>query len=385
MSTSRLSRLCYSLSMVLPPEDVSWIRQIVEYVRFLFDRATQNQVAVEPEALLDQIEDRFGWESRALLPDALEELLRSGIYEGLPFGLSVDAVRKVQRGPDTPVRETQRTIDQLFQRSKVFSTTAEFEKLITFMGRFRDYAPFNNLLVQLQKPTCAYYATERDWLKRFKRTIKETAAPMIILAPMHPVMLVYDVDATEGEPLPQELATLYKASGKPNPKFWSTLTHNCHRYGITVLLTPFSAGKHGYVRRSRSQRRKIVISVERRADFAARTAILCHELAHVLLGHVCGDPDEWWPQRSDLPKAVNEIEAEAATFIVCEQLGIETSSEKFLALKTHGLSEIPAEVSIELIAKTAGQIRQMCTRRLSAPKRRAPKETSDRSLPQQER
>ena len=73
------------------------------------------------------------------------------------------------------------------------------------MGRFRDYAPYNNMLVRIQNPACGFYATANDWQKRFGRTLIEDARPMLILAPMHPVMLVYDLDQTEGSQLPAEL------------------------------------------------------------------------------------------------------------------------------------------------------------------------------------
>ena len=58
------------------------------------------------------------------------------------------------------------------------------------------------MLVRLQNPTCGFYATEPDWVKRFERKLKEDARPMLILAPMHPVMLVYDLlnhEAAAGE------------------------------------------------------------------------------------------------------------------------------------------------------------------------------------------
>jgi hypothetical protein len=47
------------------------------------------------------------------------------------------------------------------------------------------------MLVRMQNPTCSFYATERDWYDRFRRNLKEDARPMLILAPMHPVLLVY--------------------------------------------------------------------------------------------------------------------------------------------------------------------------------------------------
>jgi hypothetical protein len=64
------------------------------------------------------------------------------------------------------------------------------------------------MLVKLQNPSCGYYATEKDWRVRFQRALKEDARPMLILAPMRPVMLVYDLDSTEGSPSAAKLAGL---------------------------------------------------------------------------------------------------------------------------------------------------------------------------------
>jgi len=52
---------------------------------------------------------------------------------------------------------------------------------------------------------------------RFGRALKEDARPMLILAPMHPVMLVYDLDQTEGEPLPKELKNFARFEGEWDP------------------------------------------------------------------------------------------------------------------------------------------------------------------------
>ncbi|HNV70285.1 MAG TPA: hypothetical protein PKO06_11350 [Candidatus Ozemobacteraceae bacterium] len=367
------------------PDAASLLDQITEHIRQYLKHARVSGTAIDPAALIMSVENTLGWEARWLVPDAVKNLLcDSDSGQLFPTGqraaLCAESLRKALHGSEVPSRETQRTIDALFHRSKQFSTTAEFQRVITFMGRFREYAPFNNLLVLVQRPTCSFYATERDWWKRFRRTITATATPMVILAPMHPVLLVYDVNSTEGPPLPKELGAVHAVRGQPDPKIWSRLVRNCYRHGIMVTLQPFSEGKSGFTRRSRNSKFKIVVSLDKKAEPAKRLAILCHEIAHVLLGHVGGDSDGWWPNRPELTHAAVEIEAEATAFIVCETIGIETSSEKFLALKSRDLPEVPAEVSIELIAKVAGHIKEMCTRLLPPPKVRQKKpETSEPS------
>ena len=63
-------------------------------------------------------------------------------------------------------------------------------------------APFNAMLLQVQKPGLTYAASAADWRLRFGRKPKEGARPLLILWPFAPVALVYDVMDTEGEDLP---------------------------------------------------------------------------------------------------------------------------------------------------------------------------------------
>jgi hypothetical protein len=122
------------------------------------------------------------------------------------------------RGADAPRKEIASSIDSLLRHSKVYQNSEQFREMVGFMARFRDYAPYNNMLVRLQNPTCGFYATERDWYDRFSRNLKEDARPMLILAPMHPVMLVYALDETEGKDLPEELKSFatYQGEWRPN-------------------------------------------------------------------------------------------------------------------------------------------------------------------------
>ena len=46
-------------------------------------------------------------------------------------------------------------------------------------------------------------------------------------------------------------------------------------------------------------------------DEPSRFGVLCHELAHILLGHLGGDAHGWWPPRLNLDHDTVEIEAEA--------------------------------------------------------------------------
>src|SRR5260370_14255396 len=71
--------------------------------------------------------------------------------------LADDNLAKALRGEDAPNPKKTSTIDELFRHSKLYQNSDEVNYLLKFMGRFRDYAPYNNMLVLLQHPRCSCY------------------------------------------------------------------------------------------------------------------------------------------------------------------------------------------------------------------------------------
>ena len=155
--------------------------------------------------LLARIEEHVGWAGRwsaeaVLTRIAQDTSLTRGAREYLRSLLLSGDLEEALRGTGAPKREVESGIDSLLRQSAAYRGSKEFQDMVGFMGSFRDYAPFNNMLVRIQNPSCGFYATETDWARRFERRIKDDARPMLILAPMHPVMLVYDLDQTDGTP-----------------------------------------------------------------------------------------------------------------------------------------------------------------------------------------
>ena len=95
-------------------------------------------------------------------------------------------------------------LDQLLSESKLYKTSTAYMALLDFVVRLRNFAPFNAMLLQIQKPGLTYAASASDWRIRFNRTIIADSRPLIVLRPFGPVALVYDLADTEGEPLPAE-------------------------------------------------------------------------------------------------------------------------------------------------------------------------------------
>ena len=93
--------------------------------------------------------------------------------------------------------EERNLLDQLLTDSKLYRQSKDYKELLDFVVRLRNFAPFNAMLLQIQKPGLSYAASASDWWARFKRKPKPNARPLLILWPFGPVALVYDVMVTE--------------------------------------------------------------------------------------------------------------------------------------------------------------------------------------------
>lgn len=196
---------------------------------------------------------------------------------------------------------------------------------------------------------------------------------MLILAPMHPVMLVYDLDQTDGKPLPQELQTFARFDGEL--KIWrlSRLVENAAGHRIRVQFKPLSSTNGGFVTLARgSGDWKMRVVVHDQLDEASRFGVLCHELAHILLGHLGSDRDYWWPARTNLSHAAVEVEAEATAWIATTHLGLQGSSAPYVSRHLKD-QQTPVGVSFDMIARTASHIERMATETMTPRKPRAPR------------
>src|ERR1039458_5077229 len=81
-------------------------------------------------------------------------------------------------------------LDQLLTDSRLYTKSKDYQDLLDFVVRLRNFAPFNAMLLQVQKPGLSYAASAHDWRERFGRTPQEGARPLLILWPFGPVALV---------------------------------------------------------------------------------------------------------------------------------------------------------------------------------------------------
>jgi hypothetical protein len=323
---------------------------------------------------LRALEKQVGWPARHVVVDLLNDLrfhqrLPTEEQNYLHYTLGHAAVVNALAEGVDPTSEHQSSLDELFARSREMRKSAGFAEAIEFISKFRAYSPFNNMLVYLQNPRATYFATASHWQKTFGRNVKPEARGMLILAPKTPVLVVYDIADTDGSELPDHLQLFKKNESPFDPRLLATTLKNCERDKIQVERQPLGQLHGGFATtRLREQKYKMRIVLRSDLDDATAYSVLCHELAHVYLGHLGSDRDGWWPYRTKLSVGTVEIEAEAAAHIVCRRIGLQTRSAEYLANYVGNEDDLEL-ISLDLISRVAARIEEM-GRGLLAPRKK---------------
>lgn len=206
------------------------------------------------------------------------------------------------------------------------------------MSRFYRYSWFNSMLIGLQRPEATHVAGFRRWLD-MGRCVKEGEKGIMILAPVtyrpkrddnevkdettqevriraegFTVAWVFDIEQTEGRPLPM----IGERSGDPG-HYAQRLLEFAHRRSIIVSLVDDLGGAHG---RSKGGS----IELLSRLSPVEQFGVLAHEIAHELLHQ----GSNWGTK----PRVIRETEAEAVAFVICEAVGIDngTASQDYIQL-----------------------------------------------------
>jgi antirestriction protein ArdC len=236
--------------------------------------------------------------------------------------------------------------------------SAQFIAYLKTAARFHKYSPFNIWLILFQNPSASRVAGYNHW-KELKRQVRKGEHGIAILAPCgfaschtetdeetgkerkvfenanrFKVVTVFDVEQTEGEPLPEPLQ-------------WRTEERNAKIHKALIEL----ANENGCTYREQNEMREEAHVNYKKREIVSRptagTSALIHEAAHMLLHE----------GRPDLTSEQKETEAEATAFIVCEHFGIETNAPNYLA---HWSTPEQIKESGERIIKCASRIIEAC-------------------------
>lgn len=254
---------------------------------------------------------------------------------------------------------TRTLLDQLLADSKLYRRSSDYRDLLDFVVRLREFAPFNAMLLQVQKPGLRYAASKKDWWLRFRRKPEEGARPLLILWPFGPVALVYDEMDTEGEPLPKDVSS-FVAQGNIGQEELLSLQALLARRGITVSWVDAgdrSAGFIRVIRRPASEKGETDyrININKNHEPAVQFNTLTHELGHLFLGHLGLDIRLKIPRGRRLDDSKREIEAESVAYIVCLRNGVEPRSHPYLSNFVRSDTTLE-DIDVYQVMRAAGQV-----------------------------
>jgi hypothetical protein len=257
------------------------------------------------------------------------------------------------------VESTRLLLDRLFVDSRLYTQSKDYKELLDFVARLPNFAPFNAMLLQIQKPGLRFAASAYDWRIRFERFPKEGARPLLILWPFGPVALVYDELDTLGKELPRDVRSFY-AQGPIDHKRIDTFRALMGSKGISSEM--FDAGdlRAGSIRLVRGPltpkgRSEYSMSINRNHEAPIQFVTIAHELAHLFLGHLGADSKLHIPDRRGLSHQQVELEAESVAYLICERNGVTSASETYLKDFVERNATVDA-LDVYQVMRAAGQV-----------------------------
>lgn len=272
-------------------------------------------------------------------------------------------------------------IDELIGFSAHMQDYQEYSRLLSFIARFPNYSAFNGFLLFLQDASVSYVATARTWVRKFKRRPKPEARPMIILAPMAPVIFVYDIRQTEGEPVPETLLKPQALKTMLTGKIYETILYNCAVQGIAVreatikpseterAIRISSAVRERYSGLSLEKDAVYMVLVDKVASLSEKYAALVYELGHIFCGHLGIDGNAWWPERQGLDIIQEKIEANSVAYLTCQNKGLEAAAESNLLQISETARQLPM-FSLNAIFQAVNYIEAMGKLKWNKPKKK---------------
>lgn len=267
-------------------------------------------------------------------------------------------------------KETIAELDKLFQEVGTYRYSADYRELLVFARKFPKIAPFNAMLLHIQKPGSSMVATAGEWRIRFGRKPIPGARPLVILKPFGPVEFVYELNDTEGKELPQIIEQPFEAIGEVTRAMLGIFIDNLYLSGIRVNLQNYGTDFAGQVQRINETanftnskgtiqfKQYYCITVNENMDNASKLATIYHELGHIFCGHIPCPYQKYIPTRGYLPKEVEEFEAESVCWLLCERQGIKNPSAQYLSTYLKGNGQVP-NISLTNVLKAAGEIEQI--------------------------
>jgi len=84
---------------------------------------------------------------------------------------------------DEPTRDDRALIDQLIAATRLYDSRKALLELFAFTIRLRAFAPFNAMILHIQRAGLTHAATARDWHSRFGRVPVRGTRPTVTASP----------------------------------------------------------------------------------------------------------------------------------------------------------------------------------------------------------
>jgi hypothetical protein len=233
------------------------------------------------------------------------------------------------------------------------------QRYLDVLARFHHYSFGNVMMIARQRPDATYVAGFHTW-RKLGRCVKKGEQGIAIFAPMvgrmrrddshngpndgsddndrtllgFRVVHVFDVSQTEGEELP-ELAGI---NGDPGDRL-QRLESLVADLGIDLQYENPGGGALGASRNG-----SIVVCPG--MPPGETFAILVHEVAHELLHQQTG-------RKRQVSRTVRETEAEAVAYVVCQVMGLETTTRSADYIHMYQGDSDTLSESLDAVQKTA--------------------------------
>lgn len=320
---------------------------------------------------------------------------------------------------ETPTEYSERDkglIDVLFRQVEGYSSCDKFQAMLEFCARFREIAPYNAMLLQIQMPNARFVLSANQWKEFFNRQPKVNARPLITLVPFGPIQFLYEIGDTErckesyvpkkvrqiltggifadekyrrkdgsvisrAEMTDEEILDEFEEqlhgheSGIIDNKTFGIIEDNLEQDGIRCTPMVSGFGLDGKIDANNGGEVKILLSdihIQVKGDVRfvlnvsqdlskdRKFAAICHELGHLFCHHITNiplkDEQNWWKVRQastdDETLFVQEFEAEVVSWLVCQRLGVESNSVEFLKQYYQQHNTIP-NISVDMVLKAA--------------------------------
>ena len=236
-----------------------------------------------------------------------------------------------RKSPEQRQAERQALLDSLGEKVATLADSAEWIAYLQFMTAFRRYS-FNNLmLIALQCPHATRVAGFRKWqqlgrqvrkgekaikilgysTKKVTKTDPTTGEEVEDRIARFPVLSVFDVSQTDGDPVPSLDYELPTGDGPAG--MLDRLIRWLEGDGWSVRELPLAGTMEGY-----TDHRRHIMATEANLEPAARLMVLLHETAHALLHE---DDAEYVAHRG-----VCETEAESTAYVLAGLLGMDADA-----------------------------------------------------------